>query len=53
MADIVVRWISPSTNEPRRQVMSEEQAQEWWDAASYPVQCTASFTPVELEKDED
>jgi hypothetical protein len=41
--NVEVSWVSPTTGEPRRQIMTNEQAQEWWNMASYPVQCTASF----------
>lgn len=44
---IQVEWISPTTGEQRKLTMTEEQAAEWWAAASYPVQCSARIKEVE------
>jgi len=43
---IKVSWNSPYDGELRTLFMTEEQAAEWWAAASYPVQCTARFEEV-------
>lgn len=46
MTNILVRWVSPTTGEPREQLMDADMTAEWWAMASYPVQETASFTEV-------
>lgn len=43
---IQVEWTSPATGEQRKLTMTEEQAAEWWAAASYPVQCAARIKEV-------
>ena len=43
---IEISWVSPSTGEPRRLEMTEDQAAEFWAAACYPVQCTARIRSI-------
>ncbi len=40
---IRISWISPATGEQRSLTMTQDQAQEWWDAACQPVRETVSI----------
>lgn len=46
---IRVEWNSPANNEHRSQVMTDEQAAQWWEMAGQPVRETARFSEAPHE----